>query len=54
MEYEIVIDMDEMKDFLYNSLIRKGFIPTEHEIEEISETLYDYMVSVGVITEEEI
>lgn len=51
-EIEVVIDTEEIAQFFYNELIRRGFVPTEAELEEIADITFDYLIEKCIIQEE--
>lgn len=51
-EKEITIDTEEIAEYLFESLIKKGLIPTEKELEIISDVFFDYLISKDIIEEE--
>ncbi|MDF2947097.1 MAG: hypothetical protein K0S51_1776 [Bacillales bacterium] len=50
-EIEIIIDTEDIKEFLYLNLIDRGFIPEENFLEEISDIFFDYLITKNVIDE---
>jgi hypothetical protein len=50
-EIEIIIDTEDIKDFLYLSLIDRGFVPEEDLLEEISDIFFDYLLNKRLIDE---
>ncbi|MEH7392597.1 YozD family protein [Bacillus sp. JJ1474] len=51
-EIEITIDTQEIEDYLFQELIKRGFVPSKIEVEEISDIVFDYLISKEVIEEE--
>lgn len=50
---EVFIDTEEIGNFLYNKLILHGIVPSEKEIDILSEAFFDYLLFKGFIVEEE-
>jgi len=49
LEYiEFVIDQDDMEKYLYHELVRRGFIPTERELNEISNIMFEYIAGLDI------
>ncbi|WP_096154406.1 MULTISPECIES: YozD family protein [Bacillus] len=51
-EIEVVIDTDEIAEFFYNELVRRGFVPSETEISELADITFDYLIDKCIIDEE--
>lgn len=54
MEKEIEIYESEIADYLFNQLIRLGYVPEEAEVDDLAMIFFDYLVQIGVIDEAEI
>jgi hypothetical protein len=52
-ELEIVLDTEEMSQFLFQRLIESGFVPTEEEIYVLSHLFFDFLCEKALIVEEE-
>jgi hypothetical protein len=50
-EIEFIIDTVEMGEYILEKLIKKGFIPTDEEIDTISDIVFDYLVHKSVVEE---
>jgi hypothetical protein len=50
-EIEIVIDTEEMGEYILEKLIDKGFIPTDEEIDTISDIVFDYLIHKSIVEE---
>ncbi|WP_084279057.1 YozD family protein [Anoxybacteroides tepidamans] len=51
-EIEVVIDTEEIAEFFYNELVRRGFVPSQIELEEIADITFDYLIEKCIIDEE--
>lgn len=51
-EIEVVIDTEEIAEFFYRELIRRGFVPSRIELEEIADITFDYLIEKCIIDEE--
>lgn len=51
-EIEVVIDTEEIAEFFYNELIKRGFLPKEVEIDEIADITFEYLIEKCIIDEE--
>lgn len=50
-EIEVVIDTEEIAEFFYHELIRRGFVPTQTELEELADITFDYLLEKCIIYE---
>jgi len=48
-EKDVIIDTEEIEEFLFNELIKRGFAPGKKEVEEIADIVFDYLISIDVI-----
>jgi ERCC4-type nuclease len=51
-EIEVIIDTEEIAEFFYRELIRRGFVPTQTELEELADITFDYLLEKCIIDEE--
>ncbi|MED3666893.1 YozD family protein [Geobacillus kaustophilus] len=51
-EIEVIIDTEEIAEFFYQELIRRGFVPTQEEFEELADITFDYLLEKCIIDEE--
>ncbi|MGN1401089.1 MAG: YozD family protein [Bacillus sp. (in: firmicutes)] len=51
-EMEVVIDTEEIADFFFKELVRRGFSPAMEELEEIADITFDYLLEKCIIDEE--
>jgi hypothetical protein len=54
MEKPIEIYESEIADYLFNQLIRLGYIPEEAEVDDLAMIFFDYLVHIGVIDADDI
>lgn len=45
----LIIDTEEIKEFFYQELVKRGFAPTEEEAEELADICFDYLYEIGII-----
>lgn len=50
-EIEVVIDTEEIAEFFYNQLIRRGYVPELEEMEELADITFDYLLEKCMIDE---
>ncbi len=48
----MVIDTEEIAEFFYEQLIRRGFVPTQEELAELADITFDYLLEKCLIDEE--
>ncbi|MCM3595958.1 YozD family protein [Metabacillus idriensis] len=51
-EIEVIIDTEEMAEFFYNELTKRGFIPSELELDTIADIAFDYLLEKCIIDED--
>ncbi|MCA1030318.1 YozD family protein [Bacillus timonensis] len=51
-DIEVVIDTEEIAEFFYNELIKRGYSPSEAEVEEIADITFEYLLDKCIIDEE--
>ncbi|MBE4910022.1 YozD family protein [Cytobacillus suaedae] len=51
-EIDVVIDTEEIAEFFYNELIKRGYAPSEEEIEQIADITFEYLLEKSIIDEE--
>ncbi|MBM7703174.1 YozD family protein [Metabacillus iocasae] len=51
-EIEVVIDTEEIAEFFYNELVKRGYAPTEDEVGELADIAFDYLIEKCIIDEE--
>ncbi|QED48292.1 YozD family protein [Cytobacillus dafuensis] len=51
-EMEVIIDTEEIAEFFFHELTRRGFVPTEGELEELADITFEYLLQKCIIDEE--
>lgn len=51
-EIEVFIDTEEIAEFFFHELIKRGYVPSEEELEEIADITFEYLVDKSIIDEE--
>ncbi|GIN40394.1 MULTISPECIES: YozD family protein [Heyndrickxia] len=51
-EIEVFIDTEEIAEFFFQELIKRGYAPKEEEVEEIADITFDYLIAKSIIDEE--
>ncbi|MBU8878930.1 YozD family protein [Bacillus sp. FJAT-29790] len=51
-EIEVVIDTEEIAEFFFHELVRRGYVPTEGELEELADITFEYLLQKCIIDEE--
>lgn len=53
-EIEVIIDTEEIADFFYHELLKRGHVPTNEEIlEDLADITFEYLIHKKIIDEEE-
>jgi YozD-like protein len=52
-EIEVTVDTEEIEKFFFQELIKRGFVPSENEIGEIADIVFEYLVAKKIIDEED-
>ena len=52
-EIEVEIDTDEIAEFFFHELAKRGIVPSEEEIEEFADIIFEYLIHKGIVDEEE-
>lgn len=50
---EVIIDTEEIADFFYNELLKRGHIPTEEILEDLADITFEFFIHKGIVDEEE-
>lgn len=51
-EIEVFIDTDEIADFFFKELVKRGYAPSDDEIEELADITFEYLLEKCIIDEE--
>jgi len=51
-EIEVVIDTEEIAEFFYNELVKRGLVPNENELEQLADITFEYLIAKCIIDEE--
>ena len=51
-EIEVFIDTEEIAEFSLHELLKRGYVPTEEELEEMADITFEYLVEKSIIDEE--
>ncbi len=51
-EIEVFIDTDEIADFFFQELLRRGYAPSDGEVEELADITFEYLLAKCIIDEE--
>lgn len=51
-EIEVFIDTEEIAEFFFQELLKRGYVPAEEELEEIADITFEYLVAKSIIDEE--
>ncbi|MBD1379045.1 YozD family protein [Metabacillus arenae] len=51
-EIEVVIDTEEIAEYFFKALTKRGYIPSEAELENLADITFDYLLEKCIIDEE--
>ena len=51
-EIEVFIDTEEIAEFFFQELVRRGYVPSEEELEEIADITFEYLIEKCIIDED--
>ena len=51
-EMEVIIDTEEIAEFFFKELLKRGYAPVVEELEEIADITFDYLLMKCIIDEE--
>lgn len=51
-EVELVIDTEELAEYFFQELTKRGFLPSQDEVYELADITFDFLIEKCVIEEE--
>jgi len=51
-EIEVIIDTDEIAEFFFRELLKRGYVPAEGELDDLADITFDYLLAKSIIDEE--
>ncbi|KAA9021713.1 YozD family protein [Niallia endozanthoxylica] len=51
-EIEVIIDTDEIAEFFYQELLKRGYVPSDEELDDLADITFDYLLEKCIIDEE--
>jgi len=51
-EIDVIIDTEEIAEFFFRELLKRGYVPTEDEMEELADITFEYLLEKCIIDEE--
>jgi hypothetical protein len=51
-EIEVFIDTEEIAEFFFKELMKRGYIPSESELEDLADITFDYLIEKCIIDED--
>ena len=51
-EVEVVIDTDEIAEFFFQELLKRGYIPSDDEMDDLADITFEYLLEKCIIDEE--
>jgi hypothetical protein len=51
-EIEVIIDTDEIAEFFFQELLKRGYIPSEDEVDDLADITFEYLLDKCIIDEE--
>ena len=52
-ETEVYIDTEEIAEFFFGELVKRGYIPNKSEVDELADITFDYLLAKCIIEEDE-
>ena len=51
-EIEVIIDTDEIAEFFFQELLKRGYVPSEGELDDLADITFEYLLEKCIIDEE--
>lgn len=51
-EIEVVINTEEIADFFFMELVRRGYVPEEEELEDLADITFEFLLDKCIIDED--
>ena len=51
-EIEVIIDTDEIAEFFFQELLKRGYAPLEGELDDLADITFEYLIEKCIIDEE--
>lgn len=51
-DIEVFIDTEEIAEFFFQELLRRGYLPNEAEVEDLADITFEYLLEKCIIDEE--
>ena len=51
-EVEVIIDTDEIAEFFFQELLKRGYAPIEGELDDLADITFEYLIEKCIIDEE--
>ncbi|MBP2241225.1 hypothetical protein J2Z40_001787 [Cytobacillus eiseniae] len=51
-EIEVFIDTEEIAEFFFHELTKRGYVPAEEELDELADITFEYLLKKCIIDEE--
>jgi len=51
-EIEVIIDTDEIAEFFFQELLKRGYIPSDDEMDDLADITFEYLLEKCIIDEE--